>query len=89
MVKGEDQFLVHFIAQPHLWPHSLRECWVCHTALLQVVKGEDQFLVRWETFGPYWDEWVSAYCLNAAPHTYDWEGGSAAMPAKFKPGKGK
>lgn len=62
---------------------------VCHTALLQVVKGEDQFLVRWETFGPYWDEWVSADCLNAAPHTYDWEGGSAAMPAKFKPGKGK
>lgn len=57
--------------------------------MLQVVKGEDQFLVRWETFGPYWDEWVSADCLNAAPHTYDWEGGSAAMPAKFKPGKGK
>ncbi len=51
-----------------------------------MVKGKDQFLVRWETFGPYWDEWVGADCLDAAPNTYNWEGGKEAMPAKFQNG---
>jgi hypothetical protein len=50
---------------------------------MQVVKGKGEFLIRWEGFGPYWDSWEGEGCLDAAPHTYTWQGGKAAIPAKF------
>lgn len=50
---------------------------------VQVVKGKDEFLIRWEGFGAYWDSWEGSGCLNAPAAAYTWQGGKAAIPAKF------
>lgn len=65
-------------------PSALKCFRLCAVLCLQVSKGKDLFLIRWEAFGPYWDSWEGRSCLNAAPHTYAWQGGKPAIPAKFK-----
>eukprot|EP00775_Hariotina_reticulata_P011697 gene11697-11841_t len=46
--------------------------------------GDDEFLVHWWGFGCWWDSWESISNLDAAPGTYTWRGGRAAIPAQFR-----
>jgi hypothetical protein len=52
--------------------------------LSQVVRGEDRFLIRWAGFGPYWDSWEGASCLNQPPKAYTYQGGKQAIPAHLR-----
>lgn len=46
--------------------------------------GVDEFLISWRGYGPYWDSWEASSSLTHPPGSYDWEGGRAAVPPKFR-----
>ncbi|KAK9805303.1 hypothetical protein WJX72_012408 [[Myrmecia] bisecta] len=39
---------------------------------LEDSKGEAKFLIRWLGYGPKWDTWEPASCMDQAPESYDW-----------------